>query len=82
MFADLITFHTVSYLTLQIPHEQPKDPGSVVHLWSELQPSHAKEWGVLQGGPTSKHAQGEKPDAKDHELYDSIYMNCPEKASL
>ena len=32
--------------------------------------------------PQKHYAKWKKPDTRDHILYDSIYMKCPEKANL
>ena len=44
--------------------------------------SHEKEWSsdmcYNMGEPWKHYAQWKKPDKKDHILYDSIYMKCPE----
>ena len=32
--------------------------------------------------PQELWSEWKKPDAKDHIVYDSIYMKCPEKANL
>jgi hypothetical protein len=32
--------------------------------------------------PWKHFAKWKKPDSKDHLIYDSIYMKCPEQANL
>ena len=39
--------------------------------------THATTWMNLE-----KHAKLKKPITKDHILYDSIYMKCPEETNL
>ena len=43
----------------------------------------AKQWSTYctRDEPWKHYAEGKKPDAKGHVLYDSIYMNCPEEVN-
>lgn len=62
------------------------DKQNMVCPCNEIWFSHNKDWSTdacsNMDGPQKHDAKWEKPDTKDHILYDSIYMQYPEQANL
>ena len=50
-------------------------------LFSNGKEKSTHTWGNMDES-WKHHAEWKKPDTKDHILYDSIYMKCPEQESL
>ena len=68
--------------TSQMPMDCWMDKEKVVYPCNGLSFGNEKEWGTdtcYHMDKTWKHyAKWKKPVTKDHVLYDSIYMKCPE----